>query len=71
MDTRKERGHDFQPRYDVVAPKWLAKETRRDWLAHAGVPIEHLHERIYVHDICVRCGKVVSRNDAALIDEAA
>lgn len=60
-DFCKDHGHAFRPRYDLMAPKWLSEETRIDWLADSGVAIEHVFEKIYVCDICTRCGKRIDR----------
>jgi len=56
-------GHRFQARYDrwpngalgISSLKADSLSTRGDLLT------EMVTERRYVHDVCVRCGKVVSR----------
>ncbi len=61
----KAHGHSFRPRFDLRAPKWLEKENRLDWLADSGVQLEHVYEKIYVHDVCTKCGMIVSRSEKA------
>lgn len=49
-------GHRFEPRYDSQPPASLkARFIDSD-------DIKALHSKIYVYDICVRCGAVVRRD---------
>ena len=55
----KDGVHKFKPRYDLVAPEWMNR------LSHwkRGNPKE-MYEKVYVHDICVRCGAVAKKGDS-------
>ena len=52
-------GHHFEPRYDE-APNGAVIKGMSGGVAE--VVRAALYRRIYVHDVCVRCGTVVRRN---------
>jgi hypothetical protein len=52
-------GHRFEQRYDQRLP-FVTSEAH-----HA---FEVLSEKTYVCDICVRCGKVITRNPSAPLE---
>lgn len=54
----KQRGCKFSPRYDEVLPemKWNAGNANSKDLA---LIVEALKNRIYVRDVCERCGRTV------------
>lgn len=56
----KGKAHKFQPRYD--------EKPRNTPIGHIkNITSEELHKliyyKVYIHDICVRCGKVIKRED--------
>jgi hypothetical protein len=49
--------HKFRPRYDTRFPE-------REFHINASTgDIDDLKEEIYVCDICIKCGKVIKRED--------
>ena len=51
-----QKRHEYEPRYDLVMPPKLAN------FGFAGpAGIEAFKNKVYIHDICVRCGDVVKR----------
>jgi hypothetical protein len=42
--------HKFEPRYDEIKTENLV-----------GVHVLPSHTKIYVHDVCVKCGKIATR----------
>ena len=57
-------GHQFEPRYDV-RPNASLGLSKIDGYTLAFQPelVEKMvTETIYVHDVCVKCGKVVNRD---------
>lgn len=53
--------HKFQPRYDYRTPDWVlaAIEGAARLGGGARATVSDELEKIYVCDVCVRCGKVV------------
>ena len=49
--------HVFNPRYDLVAPKWLNSSTKMSYNGD----VSTLYEKRYVCDVCKHCGKRVER----------
>lgn len=63
-DCRK-HGHRFEPRYDMIPPENINR-------LHATVDgacriTEILTKKIYVHDICTRCGLIVPRESRKVV----
>ena len=52
----KAHGHRFEGRYDCKLPP--LEFTK---LSGAADAIEALKDKIYVHDICIYCGKIIDR----------
>lgn len=50
--------HKFQPRFDLGPSTWKPESYVG---FRAAEHIEAYREKIYVHDICVRCGKIINR----------
>ena len=56
--------HKFQPRYDE---KWttvieeLADKHHTMTQGHASAMVPYVKERIYIYDICIKCGQIVKR----------
>lgn len=48
-------GHRLEPRYDTVSPKWMDVSPPKS--GHCD-EIVKLYEKIYVCDVCTRCGIV-------------
>jgi hypothetical protein len=56
--------HKFEARYDLSEPKfgeipWSGMKS----FSMAPTVVEKMRRRIYVRDVCVRCGKVIERDD--------
>lgn len=54
-------GCNFEPRYDLSPADISRFESIK---GNAAPLLEALRSKTYVHDICVRCGRVVERNAA-------
>lgn len=50
--------HRFEPRYHLKFPERMSNIKTWD-----GGNVESLKEKIYVHDVCVYCGKVAKKDD--------
>jgi DNA-directed RNA polymerase subunit RPC12/RpoP len=61
-------GHKFEPRYDLLLPS-VSKEGEELLIELLEVTVNYksdtrqLFNQIYIHDICLRCGKVIARGD--------
>ena len=49
--------HRFEPRYDLVWPEG----TKIKAATISSYAFDELKNKIYVYDICVRCGKTIKR----------
>lgn len=56
------KDHNFEPRYDEHPINTLFRDI------NCGVPIEEFRKlflyKVYVCDICTKCGAIVKRNDS-------
>lgn len=53
-------GHKYQARFDTTPGYFTADDFPPHMLIDT---IKHLQKKVYVHDICARCGSVVTRSD--------
>jgi len=51
--------HKFQARYDFVAPEWFNRLSELTKIR--GSLRDHAYEKVYVRDVCTRCGEVIDR----------
>ena len=52
--------HDYQPRYDQCAPnRDQVAQRGGDWMVEALAS----KDKIYVCDICIKCGDKIARSD--------
>lgn len=59
---RCDRGiHNFQPRYDEVWPEDTALRSLKSASGDFERLLKTMKNKIYVQDICVKCGKVIKR----------
>lgn len=57
------KGCQFEPRYDLAPPPVTDALFKVDTtVGGMRAVIEALIAKTYVHDICIRCGKIVRRN---------
>ena len=69
MFNRKDcsdRNHDFKARYDSIPVTSidmgvLAAIRRIDQYENPSIIMSLTHTSKYIHDICIRCGKIVKR----------
>lgn len=55
----EKHGHKFEPRYDTIPPDY---PSRLDTTIYGACRyIEVLTKKIYVHDICTKCGLIKKR----------
>ncbi len=61
--------HRFEGRYDKIAPVWT---DNIESLSASSRQIDAIYNRLYVRDVCVRCGITIERQPAlALVEDAA
>ena len=54
------RGCRFEPRYDQYLPsKTLQDQIWRQWAISESDKDLLVERRLYVHDICVNCGRII------------
>jgi len=57
--------HNFEARYDIRFPPHLANIRTGDKEV-----VEAFKEKIYIHDICTKCGAVVKREEETCMTES-
>ena len=57
----EKKGHKLEARYDLVLPAHMS-ETMLDEIMCLARDVEELKNKIYVHDVCTKCGLTISRN---------
>ncbi len=57
-----DNNHRFEPRYDVK-PNIKTFKQGDNTAEEVVSMLNAVSEKKYVHDICVRCGKIVNRQD--------
>ena len=58
----EKKGHKLEARYDLTMPAHMS-ETMLDDLLCFIKDVSELKDKVYVRDVCVKCGFTVSRND--------
>jgi hypothetical protein len=53
-------GCKFEARYDRIPPSDKAT-ARFEWRLDAGPILDRMAKKIYVRDVCTRCGKTIER----------
>lgn len=54
--------HRYEPRYDIVFPARLSGSDIADIHEEGTIAsIEACKQKVYVHDVCVNCGKIINR----------
>lgn len=56
-------GCRFEPRYDTVPPtlSTMGLDTIKTTVCGMETMIRSMTKEVYVHDVCIRCGKVIER----------
>ena len=55
MECKKNK---FKPRYDYIFPEWFSRISS---IKGNSEQLKVLKEKIYIYDICIRCGKIIKR----------
>ncbi len=57
----EKKGHKLEARYDLTMPTHIS-ETMIDDLMCLAREVSELKDKVYVRDICVKCGFTISRD---------
>jgi hypothetical protein len=60
----EKKGHKLEARYDLTMPTHMS-ETMLDEVMCLVRDVSELKDKVYVRDICTKCGFTVSRNDSS------
>lgn len=60
----EKKGHKLEARYDLIMPAHMSENMLDDIMCLAR-DVHELKDKIYVHDICTKCGLTISRNNSS------